>query len=104
MTAFPARAAKSRRHDFFVTARGLLRCSLREAGNLSRRGIGEIWNDPAFRDFRAGVIDYDHSPCTDCSVAPCDYVQTDHFEQDCHIKNQPCGSCLWCTGLFQCLS
>jgi hypothetical protein len=31
-------------------------------------------------------------------------VQTEHFEQDCHIKNEPCGSCLWCTGLFQCLS
>lgn len=73
-------------------------------GNLNRGGILEVWNDPAFRSFREGVLDYDHSPCTDCSVAPCDYVQTDHFEQDCHIKSEPCGSCLWCTGLFQCLS
>ena len=73
-------------------------------GNLTRRGILEIWNDPSFRSFRAGALGYDHSPCTDCSVAPCDYVQTEHFEQDCHIKNEPCGSCLWCTGLFQCLS
>jgi len=73
-------------------------------GNLARRGILEIWNDAPFRSFREGVLGYDHSTCTDCSVAPCDYVQTDHFEQDCHIKNEPCGSCLWCTGLFQCLS
>jgi hypothetical protein len=31
-------------------------------------------------------------------------VQTGRFEQDCHLQEQQCGSCLWCTGLFQCLS
>jgi putative metalloenzyme radical SAM/SPASM domain maturase len=73
-------------------------------GNLSRRGILDIWNDVPFRRFREGVLGYDHSPCNGCCVAPCDYVQTAQFEQDCHLREEPCGSCLWCTGLFQCLS
>lgn len=73
-------------------------------GNLSRRSLLEIWNDTPFRNFRQGVLGYEHSPCSACSVAPCDYVQTENFEQDCHLREEPCGSCLWCTGLFQCLS
>lgn len=73
-------------------------------GNLGRQGIREIWNDPSFRRFREGVLGYDHSPCNGCSVAPCDYVQNERFENDCHIREEPCGSCLWCTGLFRCLS
>ena len=73
-------------------------------GNLGREGILEIWNDAPFRSFREGVLGYDHSPCNGCCVAPCDYVQTAQFEQDCHLREEPCGSCLWCTGLFQCLS
>lgn len=72
-------------------------------GNLADRGIHEIWNDGAFRSFRESVLTYDYPYCASCKVAPCDYVQTDAFEHDCHIKGEPCGSCLWCMGLFQCL-
>jgi putative metalloenzyme radical SAM/SPASM domain maturase len=73
-------------------------------GNLNQRSLAEIWSDAPFRAFREGVLGYHHSPCSSCSVAPCDYVQTGRFEQDCHLQEQQCGSCLWCTGLFQCLS
>ncbi|HEY6871820.1 MAG TPA: radical SAM/SPASM domain-containing protein [Geobacteraceae bacterium] len=73
-------------------------------GNLAERGILDIWNDPAFRAFREGVLAYDYPSCAGCSLAPCDYVQTAAFEQDCHIRNVPCGACLWCTGVFQCLN
>jgi putative metalloenzyme radical SAM/SPASM domain maturase len=72
-------------------------------GNLRERGIREIWNDPAFRSFRENVLAYDYPLCSSCTLAPCDYVQTDEFEQDCHIGNVPCGACLWCMGMFQCL-
>jgi len=72
-------------------------------GNVNRRGILGIWNDAAFRTFREGVIAYDYPHCASCNLAPCDYVQTETFEQDCHIREVPCGSCLWCTGIFQCL-
>ena len=72
-------------------------------GNLSDRGILEIWNDRDFRAFRENVVKYDYPYCSSCSLAPCDYVQTDAFEQDCHIRNVQCGSCMWCMGVFQCM-
>jgi putative metalloenzyme radical SAM/SPASM domain maturase len=72
-------------------------------GNLAEEGILEIWNDPAFRSFREGALGYDHPHCSSCTLAPCDYVQTEAFEQDCHVRAEPCGSCLWSMGLFQCL-
>jgi len=72
-------------------------------GNLAERDILEIWNDREFRFFRESVLDYDYPYCSSCTLAPCDYVQTEEFEQDCHVNAQPCGSCLWCMGLFQCL-
>jgi putative metalloenzyme radical SAM/SPASM domain maturase len=72
-------------------------------GSLPEQDILAVWNDPAFRSFRGHVLDYDYPDCSSCTLAPCDYVQTDRFEQDCHIKDVPCGACLWCAGVFQCL-
>ncbi|HJV36474.1 radical SAM/SPASM family putative metalloenzyme maturase [Geomonas sp.] len=73
-------------------------------GNVNERDIVDIWNDKAFRSFREGVIAYDYPHCSSCGLAPCDYVQTESFEQDCHIREVPCGACLWCTGIFQCMT
>jgi len=72
-------------------------------GNLAQRGILDIWNDTAFRSFRENVLAYDYPNCSGCGLAPCDYIQTEEFRQDCHIKDVPCGACLWCMGVFQCL-
>ena len=72
-------------------------------GNLNQAPILDIWNSAEFKTFRENVSRYDYPYCSSCSLAPCDYVQTEEFEQDCHINNEPCGSCLWCMGLFQCL-
>jgi putative metalloenzyme radical SAM/SPASM domain maturase len=72
-------------------------------GNLAHQDILEIWNNQEFKSFRKDVLAYDYPSCASCGLAPCDYVQTDDFQQDCHIRNVPCGSCLWCTGVFQCL-
>ena len=72
-------------------------------GNLREKDIIEIWNDQDYRSFRENVIHYNFPFCFDCSFALCDYVQGQDFEQDCHIESVPCGACLWCTGLFQCL-
>lgn len=72
-------------------------------GHLDRDDILAVWNDPTFKSFRHNVIGYDYPFCISCRLAPCDYVQTEEFEQDCHVKGEPCGSCLWCMGLFQCL-
>lgn len=75
----------------------------RTFGNLNRQPLLDIWTSPEFREFRINVTNYDYPYCSSCGLAPCDYVQTEKFEQDCHINAEPCGSCLWCMGLFQCL-
>ena len=75
----------------------------RTFGHLGRQSLAEIWNGEEFSSFRRSVINYDYPFCISCRLAPCDYVQTESFEQDCHVKGEPCGSCLWCMGLFQCL-
>ncbi|MBI5018279.1 MAG: radical SAM/SPASM family putative metalloenzyme maturase [Deltaproteobacteria bacterium] len=73
-------------------------------GDLADRGIVEIWNDPAYRAFREGVLRYDYPFCSDCNLGKCcDYVQALEFEQDCYLNAEPCGDCLWCKGVFQCL-
>ena len=72
-------------------------------GNLADQDILEIWNSDGYRSFRESVITYEYPYCASCSLAPCNYIQTEEFEQDCHVKNEPCGSCLWCMGIFQCL-
>jgi putative metalloenzyme radical SAM/SPASM domain maturase len=76
----------------------------RSFGNLVERDILQIWNAPEFGSFRGEVLAYDYPFCASCSMAPCDYVQAEEFQQDCHIRNVPCGACLWSTGVFQCLS
>ncbi len=76
----------------------------RTFGHVRERPLLEIWNDPAFRGFRQNVIRYDYPFCSDCNLAKCcDYVQAEEFEQDCYINAEPCGDCLWCKGVFQCL-
>ncbi len=72
-------------------------------GNLGDRNILAIWNDPDSRSFRERVLGYKFPFCFDCGFALCDYVGDADFEQDCYIERVPCGACLWCTGLFQCL-
>ena len=72
-------------------------------GNLSERGILDIWNDPHFVSFRRNVLRYDYPYCFNCSFALCDYVEGGDFEQDCYINAEPCGVCLWCMDVFQCL-
>jgi putative metalloenzyme radical SAM/SPASM domain maturase len=72
-------------------------------GNITERGILEIWNDPAFVSFRRNVLRYDYPFCFNCSFALCDYVQGGDFEQDCYVNAEPCGVCLWCMDIFNCL-
>jgi putative metalloenzyme radical SAM/SPASM domain maturase len=72
-------------------------------GNLGDRDIIAIWNDADTRLFRERVLGYKFPFCYDCGFALCDYAGEADFEQDCYIEQVPCGSCLWCTGLFHCL-
>ena len=72
-------------------------------GNIRDRNILDIWNDENSRSFRERVLGYRFPFCFDCSFALCDYVGEADFEHDCYHELVPCGACLWCTGLFQCL-
>jgi putative metalloenzyme radical SAM/SPASM domain maturase len=73
-------------------------------GGLEQGDILEVWNTPDFRRFRQGVLSYDFPFCYDCRLALCDYAREEDFEQDCYTNQVPCGACLWCTGLFHCLT
>jgi putative metalloenzyme radical SAM/SPASM domain maturase len=72
-------------------------------GNLGNRDFLDIWNDVGSSSFRERVLGYKFPFCFDCGFALCDYVGDADFDQDCYIERVPCGACLWCTGLFQCL-
>ena len=75
----------------------------RSFGNLSGRNLPEIWNSAAYMEFRETVLKYDYPVCSNCSFAPCDYIYSEKFEQDCYINSIPCCDCQWCLGIFQCL-
>jgi len=72
-------------------------------GNICRKNILEIWNQSDFIGFRQNVLSQDYPYCSNCSVAPCDYIESDELEQDCFLSTEPCGACLWSMGLLQCL-
>ena len=71
-------------------------------GNVVERGVLDIWNSPGFRSYRENVLGHTYPSCAGCGFAPCDYV-SDVFEQDCYVNTEPCGSCLWSSGVFRCL-
>jgi putative metalloenzyme radical SAM/SPASM domain maturase len=72
-------------------------------GNVNERGIMEIWNSPEFRGYRQNVLRNNYPSCSECNFSPCDLVQQELFEQDCYINAEPCGCCLWRSGVFRCL-
>jgi putative metalloenzyme radical SAM/SPASM domain maturase len=73
-------------------------------GDLSEKGILEIWNDEPYRTFREEVLLHEYPFCSNCNLLPCEYIYAEEFEQDCYTNTVPCGDCFWCMGLFQCLS
>lgn len=72
-------------------------------GRLASRGIFDIWNDPAFVSFRRNVLTYPYPYCFDCNFLLCGNMNTEEFEQDCYLNTEPCGACLWCMDMMQCL-
>ena len=68
-------------------------------GNVAERSLTELWDDPAYRDFRRRVREFEFSPCCRCS-------QCDNWERslpDCYGNEAPtCGACLWSEGIISC--
>ena len=76
----------------------------RDFGTIDEESLSSIWNKPIFTSFPGGKpATYDYPFCTNCTLAPCDYIDSKTFEQDCFTNTIPCGDCQWCLGLFQCL-
>jgi putative metalloenzyme radical SAM/SPASM domain maturase len=73
-------------------------------GNVTESSLLDIWNSREFCSYRENVLKGDYPFCPGCPTAPCDYIQAEPFSQDCYLNNEPCGACLWSSGLFQCLS
>lgn len=72
-------------------------------GNLKEKSLAAIWNSPDYIKFRETVARYEYPVCSNCGFAPCDYIYSEFFEQDCYTNTIPCCDCQWCLGLFQCL-
>lgn len=72
-------------------------------GSVGEEGVLEIWNSADFRRYRENVMRHDYPSCAECSCSPCDLVQAEKFDQDCYVNSEPCGSCLWSSGVFRCL-
>lgn len=75
----------------------------RSFGNLEKTAVHDIWNSPDFIAFREEVRLYAFSICSNCNVAPCDFILRPDFEKDCSVATVPCGDCFWCMGMFNCL-
>lgn len=77
--------------------------SPRYFGQLPGESLMEIWNGPAYREFRAAVLRRGYPHCPGCNVYPCNDIETTDFEYDCYGETIPCGDCLWSMGLLQCM-
>lgn len=93
-------------HSYLVFVHGRPKhVTRRQMGDLAREDLASVWNQEEFRQFRESAKRYDVPFCTDCNLASCcDYVLAEEFEQDCAGTRIPCGDCLWCKGIFKCLS
>lgn len=75
----------------------------RSFGYLEKTAVHDIWNSPDFMAFWEEVRLYAFSNCSNCNVAPCDFILGPDFEKDCSVATVPCGDCFWCMGMFNCL-
>jgi MoaA/NifB/PqqE/SkfB family radical SAM enzyme len=68
-------------------------------GNVNRRSLLDLWNDPEYVRYREHVQGFKFAPCTFCGG--CELL--DGNEEDCVGNTFPaCGGCLWAQGLIQC--
>ncbi len=69
------------------------------AGRVDDRPLRAIWRDPAFREFRRRVREFDFPPCFFCGG--CALTETN--DEDCYGNAAPvCGECLWAQGIVLC--
>ncbi len=68
-------------------------------GNIRERSLKDLWEDPAYLEFRQKVREFHFAPCTKCGG--CELVKSNN--QDCYGNTFPtCGACLWAQGVVRC--
>jgi MoaA/NifB/PqqE/SkfB family radical SAM enzyme len=68
-------------------------------GQVSERGLDEIWRAPEYTAFREKVQTFHFAPCLSCGG--CEMFEKN--EEDCIGNTFPtCGGCLWAQGLIRC--
>jgi MoaA/NifB/PqqE/SkfB family radical SAM enzyme/ubiquinone/menaquinone biosynthesis C-methylase UbiE len=68
-------------------------------GNVGQEKIAKIWESNEYRQFRKRVVEFDFSPCVNCSG--CELSESN--EEDCFGNKFPvCGDCLWAQGVILC--
>ena len=68
-------------------------------GDLARKSIAEIWDEPSYLALRERLLAFDFPPCALCNSCE----QADSNESDCFANPAPaCGGCLWAQGFIQC--
>jgi MoaA/NifB/PqqE/SkfB family radical SAM enzyme len=68
-------------------------------GNVSEKGLLELWESPDYVNLRKRVDEFDFSPCTIC--ASCELAESN--QEDCFGNTFPtCGGCLWAQGFIRC--
>jgi MoaA/NifB/PqqE/SkfB family radical SAM enzyme len=80
-------------HDHTTYLHGYERAVRRHViGNVMKKSVEEIWNQPDYVAFRRRLQEFSFSPCTSCGG--CDYFKAN--EEDCIGSPFPaCGGCLW---------
>jgi len=68
-------------------------------GHIDETPLAEIWQVPAYREFRRRLRAFDFPPCFHCGGCP----STEDNLEDCYRNPFPvCGECLWAQGLVLC--
>lgn len=76
----------------------------RVMGNLLSEQLMEIWQKPAYQQFRKEAEQVKYSPCWSCPSGPCQELINDtNYANDCYGSIVPCGHCQWSLGGFRCL-
>lgn len=70
-------------------------------GNIANQSLMDIWNKPAFADFRNKFTYFDFQDCSTCyNPEMCAHRMSD--KGDCSMSEAPCGECLWARNIILC--
>jgi AbrB family looped-hinge helix DNA binding protein len=85
-------------HESYLGKR-LRRSQAYAVGNIMKRDLADLWNDPGYFALRQRLQEFDFPPCTYCNSCE----MADSNVDDCYGNVAPtCGGCLWAQGLIQC--